>query len=247
MHSKLLNRLCLTVFIMNSLQFAQDTEEGLVMSTSELERRLGELLQRHAEDAMNGTNTEEELERLQDDTGRSARRRRRAWVAGGLVAVAAATVVVVWRPDVGNHQAAPDPAAQEQRAEQTATAFVEAFAAFDPDRAATYLADGPSLAIWTDELGNDHWRRGNRLMQAFGTQILLDECKALWSAGPATYVSCVFDLHSLGSEQLGRGPYPDDTFSSSPSPTARSSMRRSSCHPGPTASTRRCGGPSRSG
>ena len=56
------------------------------MSTSELERRLGDMLQRHAEDAMNGTNTEEELERLQDDTGRSTRRRRRAWIAGGLVA-----------------------------------------------------------------------------------------------------------------------------------------------------------------
>ena len=39
------------------------------MSTSELERRLGDMLQRHAEDAMNSTNTEEELERLQDDTG----------------------------------------------------------------------------------------------------------------------------------------------------------------------------------
>ena len=183
------------------------------MSTSDLERRLGELLQRHAEDALNSTNTEEELERLQDDTGRSARRRRRAWIAGGLVAAAAAAALIVWRPGLGSDKADPEPVGQEQRAEQTATAFVEAFGDFDEDRAASYLADDAALSLWTDELGNDHWRRGNRLLQAFGTQILLDECKALWSAGPATYVSCVFDLHSLGSEQLGRGPYPDNTFS----------------------------------
>ncbi|MGZ8745112.1 MAG: hypothetical protein ACXWXO_19530 [Nocardioides sp.] len=183
------------------------------MSTSELERRLGELLQRHAEDAMDDTNTEEELGRLLDDTGRSRRRRRRTWIAGGLVVVAAATALVAWRPDLGSDKAEPKPADQEQQAEQTATSFVEAYADFDPDRAATYLADDAALTIWEDELGNDHWRRGNRVMQALGAQILLDECDARWSAGPATYVSCVFDLHSLGSEQLGRGPYPDNTFS----------------------------------
>ena len=34
------------------------------MSTSELERRLGDVLQRHAEDAMNDTNTEEHLQQV---------------------------------------------------------------------------------------------------------------------------------------------------------------------------------------
>ena len=162
---------------------------------------------------MNGTNTEEELERLQDDTGRSARRRRRAWIAGGLVAAAAATALIVWRPGLGSDKADPEPVGQEQRAEQTATAFVEAFGDFDPDRAATYLAENAELTIWEDELGNDHWRRGNRWLQAAGTQILLDKCQALWTTGPATYVSCAFDMHALGSEQLGRGPYPDNAFS----------------------------------
>ena len=58
------------------------------MSTSELERRLGDVLQRHAEDAMNSTNTEEQLGRLLADTERSSRRRRRTWIAGGLVVAA---------------------------------------------------------------------------------------------------------------------------------------------------------------
>ena len=102
---------------------------------------------------------------------------------------------------------------QEQQAEQTAAAFVEAYGDFDTDRAATFLSDDAALTIWTDELGNDHWKRGNRVLQAFGAQILIDRCDAMWSTGPATYVSCAYDLHALGSEQLGRGPYPDNAFS----------------------------------
>ena len=183
------------------------------MSTSELERRLGDMLQRHAEDAMNDTDTETELERLQHDTARSSRRRRRIWLAGGLAAAAAAAALIIWRPDLGKDKADPEPANQEQRAEQTATAFVEAYAAFDPDRAATYLADDAALTIWTDEFGNDHWRRGNRVLRAFDAHIRLDQCDAMWTTGPATYVSCAFDLHALGSNQLGRGPYPDNAFS----------------------------------
>jgi hypothetical protein len=183
------------------------------MSTSELERRLGDVLQRHAEDAMNDTDTETELERLQHDTARSSRRRRRAWVAGGLVAVAAASALILWRPGIGGDRADPDPAGPERQAEQTATAFVEAYAAFDPDRAATYLAPDAALTIWTDEFGNDHWRRGNRVLRAFDAHILLDRCDAMWTSGPATYVSCAFDLHALGSDRIGRGPYPDSAFS----------------------------------
>ena len=183
------------------------------MSTSDLERRLGDVLQRHAEDAMNSTNTEEQLGRLVADTTRSKRRRRRTWIAGGLVAVAATAALILWGPDLGTDKADPDPVNPEQRAEQTATAFVEAYADFDRARAASYLAPDAALTIWTDELGNDHWQRGNRWLQASGAQVLLDKCQALWTSGPETYVSCVYDLHALGSRELGRGPYPDNTFS----------------------------------
>ena len=183
------------------------------MTTSEVERRLAAVLQRHAEDAMNSTNTEEQLGRLLVDTERSKRRRRKTWIAGGLVVAAAAAALIVWRPDLGSDRADPKPVDEEQRAEQTSTSFVEAYADFDPDRAATYLADDAALTIWTDELGDDHWRRGLRWLQASGAQIMLDKCQALWTSGPATYVSCVYDLHGLGSEELGRGPYPDNTFS----------------------------------
>ena len=183
------------------------------MSTSELERRLGDRLHRQAEKAMNSTNTEEELDRMLEDTGRSERRRRRTWVAGGLAAVAALAALVVWHPDLGTNKADPGPATPERRAEQTATAFVEAYGAFDRDRAESYLADDAALNIWTDQNGNDHWRRGNQSLAAAGARIKLDKCDALWTAGTETYVSCVYDLHALGSEQLGRGPYPDNTFS----------------------------------
>ena len=212
------------------------------MSTSELERRLGDVLQRHAEDAMNDTNTEEQLGRLQVDAGRSTRRRHRAWLAGGLVAAAVAAALIIWRPGLGSDKADPEPVDQEQQAEQTAAAFVEAYGDFDTDRAATFLSDDAALTIWTDELGNDHWRRGNRVLQAFGAQILLDRCDAMWSTGPATYVSCAYDLHALGSEQLGRGPYPDNAFSLTveDGEIVDASM---SLSPRTTASRRRCGTP----
>ena len=183
------------------------------MRTSELERRLADRLHRRAEKAMDGTNTEEELDRFLEDTGRSARRRRRTRVAGGLAAVAALAALVVWHPDLGANKADPDPATPERRAEQTAAAFVQAYGAFDRDRAASYLADDAALTIWTDRDGNDHWKRGNRWLEAAGARVVLDKCDALWTAGTETYVSCVYDLHALGSERLGRGPYPDNTFS----------------------------------
>jgi hypothetical protein len=183
------------------------------MSTSELERRLEELLHRQAEKTMNSTDTEAELDRVLDDTGRSARRRRRNWVVGGVAAVAAVAALLVWHPDLGTSKADPDPATPERRAERTAAAFVEAYGAFDRDGAESYLADDAALDIWTDKTGNDHWRRGNQWLEAAGTRIRLDKCDALWNAGTETYVSCVYDLHGLGSEQLGRGPYTDNTFS----------------------------------
>ena len=183
------------------------------MSTSELERLLGDVLQRHAEDAMNETNTEEQLDRTLVETGRSTRRRRQTWIAGGLVAVAGLAALVVWRPDLGTNKADPDPVTPERRAEQTATAFIQAYGDFDREQAASYLADDAALAITTDELGNDHWRNGNRWLEAVGAQVRLDQCDALWTSDVGTYVSCLFDLHALGSAELDRGPYTDNTFS----------------------------------
>ena len=186
---------------------------GGVMTTSELERRLAAMLHGHAEEAMHSTRTEEQLERLLADTRQHARRRRTGVAAAAVVAVVAAAAVIAWVAGPGSRQAGPEPAGQEQRAEQVATGFFEAYADFDPAQAAAYLADDADLTLWTDAAGNDHWRRGNRWLQAIGAQMKLDSCQALWSSGAETYVSCAFDLHALGSEQLGRGPFPDGTLS----------------------------------
>ena len=183
------------------------------MTTSELERRLAAMLHGHAEEAMNSTRTEEQLERLLADTRQHTRRRRTRVTAAAVVAVAAAAALIAWVAGSGSREAGPEPVRQEQRAEQVATRFFEAYADFDRAQAASYLADDADLTLWTDAAGNDHWRRGNRWLQAIGAQLKLDSCKALWSSGAQTHVSCAFDLHALGSEQLGRGPYPDGTLS----------------------------------
>lgn len=182
------------------------------MTTSELERRLAAMLHEHAEEAMNDTRTEEQLDQLLADSSQRTGHRRTRVAAAAVVAVAAVAVLFAWVVGSGSRQAGPGPVSQEQRAEQTATGFVEAYTHFDRAGAASYVAPDAQLTLWTDAAGNDHWRRGNRWLQAAGVQMTLDGCSALWSAGPQTHVSCAFEFHALGSEQLGRGPYPDGTL-----------------------------------
>jgi len=182
------------------------------MTTSELERRLAALLQRHAEDAMNNTHTEEQLERLLVDAERHARRRRLGWAAAGLAAAAAAAALIAWLPGSGPREAGPALPAQETQAEQVATAFVQAYGSFDRDQAASYLADDADLSVWTDAEGDDRWRLGNRWQEATGYKLLLDSCEEQGISSAGTEVGCTFDYHSLGSEELGRGPYSGDTF-----------------------------------
>jgi hypothetical protein len=42
--------------------------------------------------------------------------------------------------------------------------------------------------------------------------VLLDTCTALYPVGAGTRVQCTFDVHALGSEQLGLGPYSNNRF-----------------------------------
>lgn len=66
------------------------------MTTPDLERQLAAVLQRHAEDAMNRTDTRARLNSLITDREQDLRRRRRlTWGAGALVAAAAIIAVIV--------------------------------------------------------------------------------------------------------------------------------------------------------
>ena len=181
------------------------------MTTSEIGRLLTATLQTHAEDAMNQTDTQTQLEILHRESARQ-HRPRAGWTAGGLVAAAAAVAALVWwqaTPDPADVEPAP-PVHAPTKAEEVATAFVEAWSEFDRPRAASYIADGVSLHIGPEPVTPDSWRRQNRWEQATGFTMQLDPCSDL--SRYLRQVGCAFSLHELGSEQLGRGPYGNNLF-----------------------------------
>ena len=185
------------------------------MTTPELERRLAAVLQQHAEEAMNQTDTEHQFQKLAGTTVRQKRNRRRAGAVAGLVAVAAVIALVAWVsglvPRAGDN-GSPDPAGSDRvSAVDTAEAFVESYATGDQARIAPLL-DGAETALWVDMYGNDHWQRGLEWRKAVGAQILPGSCSVLWKSPAGTEVSCTYDFHELHSEQYGVGPFGDNTL-----------------------------------
>lgn len=178
------------------------------MTTSDLERRLTALLQQHAEDAMNTTKTEERLQRLLDETEKDTRRRRRRWTGGALVAAAAAGAIIVWVSGVGDDPetgTTPEVATATAEDEAVATAFLDAYRAWDRERAASYVAD-PAFVEALDR----GWMRWS---EAVGFTLLVDSCEEGGSSATVTRVQCAFDYHALGSDELGLGPFSDNVFS----------------------------------
>lgn len=128
---------------------------------------------------------------------------------GPLIGIAAAAAIVIgvlvlFRP-IGTAPVAGQPTT----AVEVATAFVEAYAAFDADKAASYLTDN-ALA----ELGGDveDLRLGLSHRQAQGFKWLLDSCEAQNSSSSGTSVRCTYDYHGIRSDEIGLGPYRGSWF-----------------------------------
>jgi hypothetical protein len=107
----------------------------------------------------------------------------------------------------------------DTKAQEVATGFVEAFGAFDADRAISYLADDADILWLMRTLGIqdvegtlDEFRLLISLEQASGSKLTLDSCEEMESSASATEVRCTFDVHSLGSDEIGLGPYSGNFF-----------------------------------
>lgn len=189
------------------------------MNTPEFERLVTAALHADAEDAMNRTNTTEQLQSLIEASARDTRRRRRLQAAGAVAAVAAAAVVafVVSWPG-GDADTAPGPTKAEQvtEAEQVAGDFLEALAAFDRSGAATYVADGAQLtmgSVMGNDASVDPWTLRSRWDEATGWKVTdVAGCHESSVRLPDIHVRCVFSAHQLGSDQLGRGPFGDNVL-----------------------------------
>jgi hypothetical protein len=90
-------------------------------------------------------------------------------------------------------------------AENLATQFVEAYAAFDADKAASYLAAGADLSEFTESV--EGLRPSIRHAEATGFQRLFDSCVATGATPTGMSVRCTYDFHGLRSEEIGLGPY----------------------------------------
>jgi hypothetical protein len=175
------------------------------MST-DVERRLTEVLHRRADDAMDRTDTQEQLRELLvrvDDEHPASRR----WpaVVGAALAAAAVAAAVFWGTGLTDDRTGPEPVDEPRpRAVRVAEGFVRAYAAHDVKRAESFLAPG------TEPWGG--WRSDLALEQTHQVDYLLEPCERLYKTALGTTVYCPFDFHALGSEERGMGPYENGSF-----------------------------------
>ena len=129
----------------------------------------------------------------------------------GMVATAAIVLVVVlgtvaastrW---LGTDESAPpaSPSVNDD-ARRVAGAFLQAYGSYDADRATSYLADDAITNGWqsTEEL-----RAQLSWNEAVGWTELRSPCRRTDVDGATVDLRCDYQVHALGSDQLGRGPY----------------------------------------
>lgn len=179
------------------------------MTTPEIERELTAVLHRHAEAAMSRTDTHEELIELQDRVTRPPGGRGRRGVVAGIAAAAAAAAVVggaflvVDDSGRGDDDAAQD-VDQPTAAEQAAQEFLSAFTAGDVAGARSMLVEGVTLP--------QEARFQIRLNRAFSIEHDVKPCETTSTSAFGTRLVCAFDYHAYHSDEMGVGPFGNNSF-----------------------------------
>jgi hypothetical protein len=108
----------------------------------------------------------------------------------------------------------------DAEAEEVATGFLEAYGAFDADRAITYLADDADISAMAGSVGAAPGARGTleefrlfiSLLEAQGYRQVLNPCDELGSSASGTTLRCTFDYHAIRSDEIGLGPFTGSSF-----------------------------------
>jgi hypothetical protein len=180
---------------------------------TDLERRVADVFHHHAEIAMSKTDTEKQYETLIADSDPSADHRRLALMAGAAAAAAAVVLALVLGWQVGGPDRADTPIpAGERSPVEIATDFVAASAAYDIAGASRDLAPNAKMQVWEDGDDIAHWRNGMEWGDATGFTVLPKDCARVGTPDDRTTVRCPFDVHNLGSERLGIGPFADNYY-----------------------------------
>ena len=184
------------------------------MSTSEIERLVTWALHADAEEAMNQTDTQDQLDHLLRNAKRDDRRRRLGWTAGtALVAAAAVVAALVWWPGQDDVDTRPvEPPDTLTPAEQVATEFAQAYADFDWPRYSSYLADDLTHN-YPGRRDPKMLRRAMQYDEATSLELELDGCFQSAELANQTFeVGCLFTAHWMHSEEMGKGPFPDNSM-----------------------------------
>ena len=160
------------------------------------------------------------------DRGDQHRRAGSVGNKAGLFAVASAILLLVaCTPGAREEENAPateEPATEnavETTADEVATGFLEAFGAFDAERAITYLAEDAGISDLIGSVGaggvegtQEEFRILVSLLEAEGYRQMLDSCEEMGSLASGTGVRCGFDFHLFGSDRIGLGPFGGSYF-----------------------------------
>jgi hypothetical protein len=94
------------------------------------------------------------------------------------------------------------------RADEVATSFLEAYGAFDVERAMSYLADDATIASMG---ADDDPRLLISWLEATGYRQILHSCEQLGNSASGG-IRCPFDFDALRSGEIGRGPFGGSSF-----------------------------------
>ena len=171
----------------------------------------------------------QEVETLPPAVPMAASRRR--WVTAGVAfAVAAVWIVATGGPFARtdaptasgpalsvattrvDHPPTVNPA--DASAEEAALGFVNAYAAFDAQKAMTYVTYEADISGVIDAQVPANAEGLSLVLSRFkavGYKQTVTSCDAV-PFGSDTSVTCDFDFHALGSNQIGRGPFSGSSF-----------------------------------
>jgi hypothetical protein len=102
---------------------------------------------------------------------------------------------------------------------EVATSFLEAYGAFDPEQAITYLADDADISELIGSVGAqgvegtpEELRLLVSFLEATGYKQTLISCEELGGSASEADVRCTSDYHTFRSDEIGRGPFSAVSF-----------------------------------
>jgi hypothetical protein len=152
----------------------------------------------------------------QEQRQRSTARNRKvvALLVAAAIGLAAVLLILETRPGEtarapANESSAINPG---DEAVQVAEGFLDAFGAFDADRARTYLAEDADITGMTEGKGVAGLDLMTSWLEATGYHQTVTSCQAGTSGFPDITVSCAFEFDDIRSQEIGRGPFIGSDF-----------------------------------